>query len=647
MILPIQDHFDMTAEPAADGIIQLANDFPVATREQWLTLVHKAIKGGDFEKRMVSKTADGIRIEPLYTRSDALPGLDCATPGTAPYTRGGSRPSINDRGWDIRQLQTATDPKLANGAILEDLEGGANSIALHMAHPKVAGLPIDAGALDAALTGVLFDLCPVALIAWDRAPEAADALVWVWEKHKIPEAKRLGHFNFDPLTTLAMFGSLPVPLEASLAEAAKLASRAQSAPGVTALIADGNAYHCAGASEAQELAATLSTFLTYLRACEAAGLAPEKAIPKIAVALSASADQFLTIAKLRAARRLLWRVADAAGAGFSAAQVHITGVTSWPMMSKRDPWTNILRTTVATAGAALGGANAILTLPFTYALGVPDRFARRVARNIQIVLQEECNLGRVIDPTGGSWYVEKLTSELAQAAWMKFQEIEAEGGMGKALASGFIQDKIAAVAEARAKAFATGKLKLTGVSAFPLLGDDGIKVSPHPTPAPEPLTKAVEVRPLQVARFAEPFEALRDAADAHAARTMKPFRVFLASIGDVIDHTVRTTWTKNYLAVGGIEALTSDGYPKAEAAAKAFKASGTNAACICSSDALYAEHAAPTAKALKSAGAKLVLMAGRPGEKEAALKSAGVDQFLVEGADAVATLKALQARLAE
>jgi methylmalonyl-CoA mutase len=219
--------------------------------------------------------------------------------------------------------------------------------------------------------------------------------------------------------------------------------------------------------------------------------------------------------------------------------------------------------------------------------------------------------------------------------------------MGKALANGFIQDKIAAVAEARAMAFATGKLKLTGVSAFPLLGDDGINVSPHAAPAPQPLIKAIEVRPLQVSRFAEAFEALRDAADARAAKTKRPFRVFLASIGEVIDHTVRTTWIKNYLAVGGIEALTSDGYPNAEAAARAFKTSGTNAACICSSDALYAEHAAPTAKALKSAGAKLVLMAGRPGDKEAALKLAGVDQFLVEGADTVATLKALQARLAE
>ena len=634
----------MTARPTPEGIAELVADFPAANRDQWMALVDKAIKGGDFEKRMVSKTADGIRIAPLYMRSDALPDSERAVPGHAPFTRGTALPRMAG-GWDIRQFQTASDPKVANAEALEDLEGGATSIALHIAHPSVPGLPIEADAIATALEGVLLDLCPIALIAWDKAPEAANALNAVWDKRKITAAKRLGHYNFDPLTTLAMMGSLPDTLDVTLARAGKLAVSAQSMPGVTALIADGNAYHCGGASEAQELGAMLATVVAYLRAADAAGLAPEKAIPKIAVALAADTDQFLTTAKLRAARRLVWRVAEAAGAGSAAGQVHLTAVTAWRMMSKRDPWTNILRTTIATAGAALGGADAILTLPFTYALGVPDRFARRVARNIQIVLQEECNVGRVIDPTGGSWYVEKLTGDLAREAWAFFQDIEAEGGMAAALQSGFVQDKIAAVTAARDKLVATGRMKLTGISAFPILGDDGVKAAPRTPGAPAKVAKAIEVRPLKVARLAEPFEALRDEADKHAAKTGKPYRVFLASIGEVIDHTVRSTWTKNYLAAGGIAALTSDGYPNAEAAAKAFKASGASAACICSSDTLYAVHAEATAKALKSSGANLVLMAGRPGEKEAALKAAGVDQFLFAGADAVGTLKGLHLML--
>ena len=639
----------MTAHLSDDGITELAADFPAATRDAWLALVLKAINGGDFEKRMVSKTADGIRIEPLYTRADALPWAERDAPGAAPFTRG-SRAVRTDGRWDIRQFHSGSDPKAVNAAVLEDLAGGATSIALHVATPGGSGLALGGGALATALEGVLYDLCPIVLIAGEMTPDAAADLMAVWAKHKVAEAKRQGHFNFDPIGTMAVMGGLSEPLDRALEKAARLAASTAGMPGVSALMADGNAYHAGGASEAQELASMLATFVAYLRACEAAGLAPDKAVPKIAVSLAADADQFMTIAKLRAARRLVWRVAEASGAGPTARHVHFTAVTAWRMMTKRDPWTNILRTTIAAAGAALGGADAILVLPFTYALGQPDRFARRVARNIQIVLQEECNLGRVVDPTGGSWYVEKLTDDLAKKAWALFQEIEAQKsgtmrGMARAITSGFIQEKIAAVAEARAKAIAPGKLELTGVSAFPILGDNGVRCEPWAKGAAVAPKKAIEVKPLEMARLAEPFEALRDAADAHAAKSGMPYQVFLASIGEVIDHTVRSTWTKNFLAAGGIAALTSDGYPDAKAAAAAFKASGASVACICSSDALNAAHAEATAKALEAAGAKLVLMAGRPGDKETSLKSAGVDQFLFAGQNAVDVLKGLQEKL--
>ncbi len=414
-------------------------------------------------------------------------------------------------------------------------------------------------------------------------------------------------------------------------------------PQLRTVCADATIYHEAGASEGQELAALASTLVAYLRTFEAAGVAPADAMAHLSFAVSASPDQFMTTAKLRAARRLISRIAEACGAGSEAPEMHLTAVSSRHMLAKRDPWTNILRAALACAGAALGGADAITVLPFTWALGQPDPFVRRVARNVQIVLQEESNLGRVLDPMGGSWYIEKLTDELAKKSWSLFQEIEAKGGIITALGSGYVQGEIKATAEARAKAVATGRAELTGVSAFPLLGDDGITVVPHP--AAPPLREKQLAEPLTPHRAAEPFEALRDAADTHAARTGKPPQVFLASIGAVIDHTARSTWIKNYLAAGGIEALTSDGYPDAAAAAEAFAESGAKAACICSSDTLYAAHALAAARALKSAGAGLVLMAGRPGEREAMLKSAGVDQFLSAGADAVATLGALQAKL--
>ncbi len=370
-----------------------------------------------------------------------------------------------------------------------------------------------------------------------------------------------------------------------------------------------------------------------------------EALPKIVVGIAADDDQFLTVAKLRAARRLIWRVAEASGAGEAAAKVRIASATSFRMMARRDPWTNILRTTIACAGAVIGGADSIVVLPFTVALGKPDRFARRIARNVQIVLQEESNLGRVADPAGGSWYVEKLTDDVAQAAWKVFQDIEGKGGMAAALASGQVQDMIAATAAARDKAIATGRMELTGVSAFPLLGDDGVTVEPWPAPKGGSKALAVTVKPLQPRRLAQPFEELRDQADAARAAGKEP-KVFLASLGEIVQHNVRSTWVQNYLASGGIASLKSDGYASAEEAAAAFKASGAAVACICSSDAVYAEKAEATAKALKAAGAKTVLMAGRPGDKEAAFKAAGVDQFLFAGGDAVVTLKGMLGLLA-
>jgi methylmalonyl-CoA mutase len=623
----------MTRSPSETNETHLAEGFPAAKLDQWRALVDKALKGADFEKRLVKRTADGLKIKPLYARGDALASTAGALPGHAPFTRG-TKPVSG--GWDIRTFHIESDPKAANAAILEDLEGGVTSIGLQVAN----GLAPTKEALGTALNGVLLDVCPIVLVAGEHFFDAALAMTAVWDARGIKPTDRQGSFGADPLGTLAMTGRLSESLDTALARAIALMKTTAASPRVQVMTADGVVAHVAGASEAQELAYMLATLVAYLRAAENGGLTPAEALPKINVALAADIDEFSTIAKLRAARRLIWRVADASGAGDAAASVTLNCPTSYRMMAKRDPWTNILRTTVACTGAALGGADAIVVLPFTFALGKPDAFARRVARNIQIVCQEESNLGRVTDPAGGSWYVENLTEDMAKKAWEIFQDIEARGGIEAALISGHVQDMIAKTAEARAKDVATLRQELTGVNAFPLLGDDGVHAEPWPVPAAPSGEAAVEVAPLRPHRLGEAFEALRDAADAHGG-----FKVFAASMGEIVDHNVRTTWIKNYLAAGGITALISDGYKTPEEAAEAFKASGATAACICSSDTVNAVLAQPTADALKKAGAKLILMAGRPGDNEAALKAAGVDQFLFAGADAVATLKGLQERL--
>jgi len=611
----------------------LAAEFEPPPREAWLALVSKVLKGGDFEKRLVSRAADGLAIQPLYTRADAVAGT--ATIGRSAWYPGG---------WDVRQRHIETDPKAANAAILEDLSSGATSLLLQVQAPGQAGLPYGAGPIGEALAGVFLNACTVALDARENTLDAAGSLIEIWREAGISENVRRGAFNYDPLGVLAETGTLYYPAERSCEIAAKLAADSRTMSHVTALIADGRPYHEAGASEAQELAAMLATLVAYLRACEAAGLRPRMALGQIAVGLAADADLFLTIAKLRAARRLVGRVADASGAGSAAEKMQFTASTSERMMTKRDPWVNILRTTVACAGAAFGGVETITVLPFTWALGKPDAFARRIARNTHLVLQEESAAARVIDPAHGAWYVEKLSDDLAKAAWALLQEIEAKGGMARALESGFIQGEIAKVAEARASDIAHIGAELTGVSAFPLLGDDGVKIEPH---APfDPVVKGgTSVEPLTPRRLADPFERLRDASDAHLAKTGRRPQVFLACLGDLAVHSARSTWMRNYLAAGGIGAIASEPLHNSADARKAFAASGASVACICSSDQLYADLGEATASVLKQAGAKRVLLAGGRKDQEATLEAAGVDPFFFTGGDALASLTKLHEAL--
>jgi methylmalonyl-CoA mutase len=623
-------------EPATPEKLSLG--FAPAQEAQWRALVDRALKGGDFEKRLVARTADGLRIPPLYSRADAR--AEAALPGAAPYTRG-RRATVTGLGWDIVTLIDAGDAQSANRALLADLEGGANGVIVAIEAPGQGGARIGSAA-DVAqlLAGVYLDLATVAFHGGLGANETArHAIAALGGLPGTTGARKLA-LNLDPAGVLARFGTAGQPMERALAEAVALAGALKAVePGASTLLADGTIAHEAGGSEAQEMAFIAATLVAYLRAFEADGVPPALALPQIAVHVAADTDIFLTTAKLRATRTVIARIATACGAPDAAAHVRLTAITSVRMMARRDPWTNMLRTTAATAAAAFGGADAICVLPFTHALGASDAFARRIARNTQIVAQEESGLGRIVDPAGGSWYIEQTTAELAAKAWTVFQEIEAAGGIVASLTSGLVQDQIAAVADQRARAIATGRLEMTGVSAFPLLGPDGVTVTPRPaTPG---LTAALAVRPLVPVRLAAPFEALRDRADA---ATTAP-QVFLASLGAIADHTARSSWIKNHLASGGIASIASDGYDTPEAAAAAFKASGARVAVIASSDALYATYGEATARALKAAGAAHVVVAGRPGEREAAWRAAGADRFVFAGQDAIATLTGLLAEM--
>lgn len=390
----------------------------------------------------------------------------------------------------------------------------------------------------------------------------------------------------------------------------------------------------------------LATAVTYLRVLEAQGIPLAEARDAISFTLVADADEFVTVAKLRAARLLWDRVQRACG--LDPKPVFIHAETAWRSLTRRDPWVNLLRGTIAAFSAGVGGADSIGVQPFTAALGLPDGFARRIARNTQLILLEEANLWRVADPAAGAGGFEALTQALCEQGWRKFQDLEAEradglAGIVAALANGHIQKGLSRERDTRAKAIATRREPITGTSEFPNLSEASVSVlAPPPAPTEETASGAIIVEPLPSIRLAEPFEALRASADIAEAAGERP-KAFLATLGPIAGFTARSGFARNLFEAGGIAAPSGDDFAKAgatdlDALVAAFCGSGAKLACLCGSDDAYATEAVPTATALTAAGAT-VWLAGRPGEQEAALREAGVTNFIFAGCDAVAVLQ--------
>ena len=344
------------------------------------------------------------------------------------------------------------------------------------------------------------------------------------------------------------------------------------------------------------------------------------------------------MAKFRALRLLWARIEESCG--LTPKPIFIAAETSWRMLTQRDPYVNMLRATIATFSAGLGGANAITVLPHTLALGLPDAFARRAARNTQLVLLEESNLARVSDPAAGSGGIETLTQQLCEAAWSLFQEIEQVGGVFAALEQGLIQRKVAATRALREANIAKRREVLTGASEFPNLHEAHVAVLDVGPAMPESHdAAAIKFDALPPMRLAAPFEALRDKSDQIQKSTGARPKVFLANLGTPADFTARATFAKSFFETGGIEAVDTMGIADATALAAAFKASGAALTCLCSSDKIYSAQAVAAATALRAAGANHIYLAGRPGDQEATLRSAGVSHFIFAGGDALATLQ--------
>lgn len=559
--------------------------------------------------KLTRTTLDGIGITPLGTPGDvAEVDLD-AVPGAAPFTRGSLPASSTDAsaGWDVRAHLGDPDARRAAADALTDLENGATSLWLTVGP---GGLALDD--LTQVLEKVYLDLAPVVVETSGDQVAAAEALVGVLEERAVTPAPGTS-LGGDPLGAVARGSTDDADVERVVLRLAELAQ----AHGTLALTVDGTAVHDLGASDVQELGWTLAAGAAYLRVLTGpGGLDVETAASLLEFRYAATTEQFPTIAKFRAARRLWHRVLEMSGVVSPQGQRQ-HAVTSRPMMTKYDPWVNMLRGTVAAFAAGVGGATSVTVLPFDHAIGLPDALARRNARNTSSLLIHESHLGKVLDPAGGSYAVERLTEDLAAAAWAEFTTIEEAGGALSALQDGSVHERIARVAAERAAQVARRKRPVTGVSEFPHLHETLPQRTPHPEGLPP------------VARYGAAFEALRDEPAAA--------KVFLATMGPIAAHTARATFAANLLAVGGVDVDTAGATNGVEDLVSAYSQHGSpRVVCLAGTDAAYAEWGAAAVAALREAGAAYVVLAGKPGERT--VSEDLLDDSCAMGVDALAFL---------
>ena len=561
----------------AEPRFSLEGAFEPVSRQTWHAQVERELKGADFERRLVTRTHEGIDLQPIYDDSHGL-----TAPAAARVTRG----------WSTRQTYSLVDAEAAARDIAADLAQGADGVWLRFDGARPRNLDVILQAVDFARHAIHLE----------GEPDAATYLFAIALERGVDLDALRGGEGLDPLT------------------APEARFSAHWRPWRVSTVAD----HEAGASVVHTVAYTLATGAAALRRLvDERGLSIDEAASAIEFEVACGRDFFTSVAGLRALRVAWARLVEACGGSVAARRMWIHARTSARTQTRRDPWVNLLRGSAETFAAAIGGADSISTDPFDAAIGAPDPASRRRALHTQTVLRAEAHLGHVADPAGGSWLVEKLTDDIARAAWTAFQSIEHDGGMAAARAAGRIDAENAETAKRRARAVARRRDAIVGVSMWPDLAEAALERPPGP--------------PRPVRRDAAPFEALRDAADAAAVRPS----VFLANLGPIPAHKARADFATQLLNAGGVAVIGNDGFDDDTALVGAFVEAGAKAAIICGSDVDYAARATDVSRALKAAGARAVWLAGRPGNHESTWRDAGVDDFVFLGGDAIAALTSL------
>jgi methylmalonyl-CoA mutase len=681
--------------------------FPANSPEEWRVAADALLKGAPFDKVMRTATPEGITLEPIYRREvlDGLP-LAAENPGQGSYLRGTSAIGYRAKSWDIAQELPYGDAAAFNRALLSDLARGQNAVNVLLDLATMNGQDPDTATCGEVGACGLSIACLADLQRAFRhvLPQAVafhfqsgcgglaiEALFIAWlRRAKVDFASVRGGLHLDPVGTLAGSGRLPTAIEQIFDEMATLAAyNALHLPEFAAAGASGLPYHCAGASATQELGAVLATGAAYLRAMLERGVDIDSAARQIRFTLSIGGNFFMELAKLRAARPLWANIVRAFGGSDEAAKMRLHARTGLYNKTIHDPHVNMLRTTTEALSAVVAGVDSLCVGAFDECVRAPDEFSRRIARNTQIILQEECELTAVADPAGGSWFVEWLTDQVARKSWEEFQSIEAEGGIAAALTKGSIQARIAATRKEREKGLAQRRVSLVGTNQYPnvaekllsselpdykalqakrardladhrvtadheadvaimqqleaLVGAHDRQVLPLLVEAVEhgatigEITRALRghageapvVEALPNTRLAVSYEVLRAASTAYRLKNGHGPRIHLATLKALRRHKARADFIRAFFETGGFEVHTADGADDAAAAASAALASGAGVVVICGHDEDYPVLVPDVIRAIKASGKEIsVLLAGHPGEHEAAFREAGLDDFV-------------------
>ena len=685
-------------------------EFVPSDYEAWKEAAVAALKGAPFEKAMFTSTYEGITLDPLYTASDTQDLRAARTfPGSYPL-RGASAAGNLRRPWEIAQFCDETLPGDAHKGIVHELDRGASTAAFVLDGCTLEGLDADVDGTEGgvsvsslddldALLGDLPARHPLYIYAGASALPFLALLDALAAKRKIPLETIAGCVGADPLGALLERGSLPAGLDALFDEMAQTFAwaRDRETPLRTVLIR-GSVFHNGGASAVQEVACAMTSAIETLRALRERGVDVAEFSRRLRFEFSLSSNFFMEIAKLRAARCVWAQIVSSFGGDAEAQKAQIFGRTSLFTKTVYDPYVNMLRNTTEAFSGVVGGVDGLTVGCFDEALRPGSEFSRRVARNAQVLLQKEFNLLQPEDPAGGSWYVEKLTDELARKVWEELQRIEAAGGFLKSVREGVIQRDIQSVLQQRFKRLAQRADRAVGTNMYPNPAEplpefaepdrraqraeraealrrfragrdggaveralDGAAASGTVSSAADAASAgatlgelraalgrkgdgALSVEPILPHRWTEQYEAMRRRTEAFEAEKGDNFKVFLANMGPIPQHKARADFIASFMEVAAFEILRNDGFAEVGECAAAAAASGADIAVICSTDASYPELVPPLARAIKERCPGMgVYLAGAPAaDCKDSYVEAGVDGFINIRSNCLETLTGFQ-----